>query len=105
LNQTCSNWLYKQFFISSNPFALIIINVKILSNFQKQWCTFVKEKKSLKKIRIVHSQGLSDTPPSSLMDSNMNPKVKTMEGEGVGARSLARNTLGVKGRVGAPGWD
>jgi len=39
------------------------------------------------------------------MDSNMNPKVKIMEGEGVGARSLARNTLGVKGRVGAPGWD
>ncbi len=27
-----------------------------------------------------------------------------MEGEGVGVRSLARNTLGVEGRAGAPGW-
>jgi hypothetical protein len=35
----------------------------------------------------------------------MNPKVKTTKGEGVGARSLARSTLGVEGRVGALGWD
>jgi len=34
------------------------------------------------------------------MDSIMNPKVKTMEREGVGAHSLARNTLKVEGRVG-----
>jgi len=34
------------------------------------------------------------------MDSTMSPKVKTMEGEGVGARSLAPNTMGVKGCVG-----
>ncbi len=32
----------------------------------------------------------------------MSPKVKTLKGEGVGACSLTRNTLGVKGRVGAP---
>ncbi len=38
-----------------------------------------------------------DTPLSSLMDSNANPKVKTMEGEGVRVRSLARSTLGVEG--------
>jgi hypothetical protein len=31
------------------------------------------------------------------MDSNANPKVKTMEGEGVRVRSLARSTLGVEG--------
>jgi hypothetical protein len=31
--------------------------------------------------------------------------MKTMENEGVGARSLARGTLGVEGRVEAPGWD
>jgi len=37
------------------------------------------------------------------MDSTMSLKVKTTEGEGVGARSLARNTSGVKGRVGASG--
>ncbi len=46
-----------------------------------------------------------DAPPSSLMDSTMSPKVKTTEGKGVGARSLACNILGVEGRVGAMGWD
>ncbi len=44
-------------------------------------------------------------PPSSLMDSTTSSKVKTLEGEGVGARSLARSTLGVEGRARAPGWD
>jgi len=38
------------------------------------------------------------------MDSTMNPKVKTMEGEGVGARSLTRSTLKVHGHVRALGW-
>jgi len=48
-----------------------------------------------------------NTPPSSLMDSIVSPKVKTTEGkgEGVGARSLVRNTLGVEGRAGTPRWD
>jgi hypothetical protein len=46
-----------------------------------------------------------DAFPSSLMDSIVSPKVKTTKGEGVGARSLARNTLGVEGRVGASRWD
>jgi hypothetical protein len=40
---------------------------------------------------------MGDTPPSSLMDSIASLKVKTMEGEGVGARSLACNTSGGKG--------
>jgi len=31
------------------------------------------------------------------MDSTTSPKVKTMEGEGVGACSLARSTSGVEG--------
>jgi len=39
------------------------------------------------------------------MDSTMSPKVKTTEGEGVGAHSLACNTSGVEGHVGAQGWD
>jgi len=39
------------------------------------------------------------------MDSIASPMVKTMEGKGVGACSLARSTSGVKGRVGAPKWD
>jgi len=46
-----------------------------------------------------------DTPPSSLMDSTANPKVKTTKGEGVGARSLAHSTSGVEGRARAPRWD
>jgi hypothetical protein len=46
-----------------------------------------------------------DALPSSLMDSIASPKVKTTEGEGIEARSLARNTLGVEGHVGVSGWD
>jgi len=45
-----------------------------------------------------------DTPLSSLMDSFVSPKV-TMEGEGIGTHSLARNTSKVKGHVGVSGWN
>jgi hypothetical protein len=45
-----------------------------------------------------------DTPPNSLIDSTMNPKLKTMEGEGVGVRSLAHNTSRVEEHAGALGW-
>ncbi len=31
--------------------------------------------------------------------------MKTSKEQGVVARSLARNTLGVEGRAGTPGWD
>jgi hypothetical protein len=51
-------WIIKKF-ISSSLFALLIINVKILFNFQKEWCTFSRKKGSLQKTRIVHSWGLS----------------------------------------------
>jgi hypothetical protein len=47
---------------------------------------------------------LFDAPPNSLMDSTTSPKVKIVEGEGVGACSLAHNTLWGEGRVGTPGW-
>jgi hypothetical protein len=40
-------------------FALLIINVTIISNFQKEWCTCGKKKGRLKKTRTIHSQGLS----------------------------------------------
>ncbi len=36
-------WVIKIIFISLSHFALLIINVKILSNFQKEWCTFGKK--------------------------------------------------------------
>jgi hypothetical protein len=45
-----------------------------------------------------------DAPLDSLMDSTMNPKMKIVEGKRIGARSLARNTLGVEGHVGVLGW-
>jgi len=45
-----------------------------------------------------------DAPPHSLKGSNVNWKVKTTKEEGVGVCSLAYDTLGVKGCVGAPGW-
>jgi hypothetical protein len=38
------------------------------------------------------------------MDPTVSPKMKIMEGKGVGARSLAHNILGVEGCVGALGW-
>jgi hypothetical protein len=55
--------------------------------------------------RVVQQHMPNDAPPSSSMDSTMNPKVKTTEGEGVGAHSLACNILGVEGCARAPGWD
>jgi hypothetical protein len=49
----CAQMGYKNNFISSSPFSLLIINAKILSNFQKEWCTFGRKKNVWKK------QGLS----------------------------------------------
>jgi len=39
------------------------------------------------------------------MDPIVGPKVKTTEGKGVGACSLARSILGVEGCVRVLGWD
>ncbi len=47
----------------------------------------------------------TNAPSSSLMDSTLSPKMKTMEGEGVGGCSLACNTSRVEGRAKAPRWD
>ncbi len=46
-----------------------------------------------------------DAPPSFLMDWTASPKVKTTKGKGVGACSLARNTLGVERCARVMGWD
>jgi hypothetical protein len=66
-----------------------------------------KEIENIKNLTIFFNNTFSwkdcDAPPSSLMDSTVSPKVKTTEGEGVGVRSLAHNTLGVKGRAEALG--
>ncbi len=47
-------WVIKIVFINSSPFPLLIINVKILLNFQKGTCTFGKKKRTFEK-----KQGLS----------------------------------------------
>ncbi len=59
----------------------------------------------LHSLGITNAQELCDAPPSSLMDSTTSPKVKMIEGERIGVRSLAHNTMGVKGHVRAPRWD
>jgi hypothetical protein len=43
------------------------------------------------------------TPPNSLIDSTMSPKVEMME-KGVGVHSLACSTSRVDRRAGAPRW-
>jgi hypothetical protein len=40
---------------------------------------------------------ICDTPSNSLKDSNVSPKVKTMEEKRIGVHFLFRNTFGVKG--------
>jgi hypothetical protein len=54
---------------------------------------------------INYAHRIDDTPPSSLMNTTSSPKVKTTEGKGVKACSLAHSTSGVEGHVGASGWD
>jgi len=45
-----------------------------------------------------------DAPPISLIDSIARPKVKIVEGEGIGVRSLTYSIFRVEGCVGAMGW-
>jgi len=52
-------------------------------------------------VRTIFKGNPPDAPPSSLMNSIVNPKVKKMKGEGVGAHSLIRSISGVEGRAGA----
>jgi len=40
-----------------------------------------------------------------LINSTTSPRLNTTKGKEVGVRFLAHNILGVKGHVGAPGWD
>jgi hypothetical protein len=49
-----------------------------------------------KKLKWNFIQKLYDASPHSLKDSNVNSKMKTLEEEGIGVRSLNRNTLGLK---------
>jgi hypothetical protein len=46
-----------------------------------------------------------DAPPSSLMDSIVNPKVKTLKEDGIRAHFLARSTSRVEGCARASRWD
>jgi hypothetical protein len=49
----------KLIFVSSSPFAFLIINFWIHFKKNLKWCIFGRKKKCLKKIRIFHSQGLN----------------------------------------------
>jgi hypothetical protein len=49
----------KIIFTCSNHFSLLIINVKILSNFQNEWCTFGRKNDIWKKIKTIHFWGLN----------------------------------------------
>ncbi len=51
-----------------------------------------------------HYGWLYDAPLNSSIDAIASPKVKTTEGQGVGAHSLAHDILGVEGRVRTLGW-
>jgi hypothetical protein len=42
-------WVIKIIFHYFKSFALLIINVKILANFKKEWCTFDRKIGSLRK--------------------------------------------------------
>ncbi len=59
-------------------------------------------KHNLKKILLIFV--IDDAPPNSLLNSNVNPKVKIMGKKIMGIRSLTRNILGVKGHAGVLGW-
>jgi hypothetical protein len=52
---------------------------------------------------VIVNMVLANAPPSSLMNSTMNPIMKIAE-RGIGACSLARNTLRVEGRARTPEW-
>ncbi len=52
---------------------------------------------------LLSTKKFIDAPPNSLMDSFTSPKVKTTQGKGVGARSLACSILGVEGHAKALG--
>jgi hypothetical protein len=52
-------WVIKTNFINISPFAFLIINVKILANFQKEWCIFDRKKVVWRKTKIVHSWSLN----------------------------------------------
>jgi len=56
------------------------------------------------KVSTLAIKALSDTPPHSLKDSNVNPKVETMEEKGVGVHSLVCSISEVEGRARALGW-
>jgi hypothetical protein len=61
---------------------------------------------SVKLIGELGSESLLNLTHSQLLEGlKCESKWKTAEEGGVGTRSLAHNTWGVEGRVGAPGWD
>jgi len=48
---------------------------------------------------------LDDIPPSSLMDSNVNPNWKQWKSKKSNTLHGSQHFEGVEGRAGTPGWD
>jgi hypothetical protein len=80
-----------------------------ISNIGKEVCgvldSFFSFLKKFDKRKAHNVLALINTPPNYLLGSTTSPRMKTTEGEGVWAHSLAHNTSKVEGHVGAPGWD
>jgi hypothetical protein len=95
---TANNWIFNKPKPYSSQFLFLLL---IFSTIQLPPPTFVCVHSSTPLFPLI----FIDAPPSSLMDSIMNPKVKTTKGEWVRACSLTHNTLGVEGCARAPGWD
>jgi len=53
-------------------------------------------------ITKIYCLNMHDAPLNSLIDSNVNPKMKIVEG--IGVHSFTHNTSGVKGCAGALKW-
>jgi hypothetical protein len=66
---------------------------------------FLNIGKKMLKTSYILSLGIIWRAPKLLNRFKFESEMKTSEKQGVGARSLARSTLGVEGRVGAPRWD
>jgi hypothetical protein len=78
-----------------------------LSRVMKLWEAPVSKRHKISCLEIFRFKKISWllTHPQLLEGLKCESKWKTAEEWRVGARSLAHNTWGVEGRVGASGWD
>ncbi len=110
--KTCSNHTsltvaFKGFVVGNQILKLIFA----LSFNHNSWKSYLNEQS--KGTLSIYASSLSNgilggqcwRTPKLLNGLKCESKLKTMKEQRVEAHSLACNTLGVEGRVGAPGWD